>query len=203
MYQHEDIVSEWVGIDWKQVAQGCKGMKEWMGRIAGAKEKILEKAGIPEDPRREKTDGKGKGKGGGKKKEKEQEDDQTEQPTHVEAPAEWRRTEKCLRMVVDSKSLQEVLCGHAVLTEEAQMASLIASTEILVKLRSVGWEAPHMGEDPWLWRPRGFNRCSDSMCNIVMNHGSSFRKFYPGGLTNRTVCCGVALSRILQGPFGP
>ena len=87
-------------------------------------------------------------------------------------------------MVTDSKGLQEVLAGHSVLEEEEARPYLCKCTETLVRLRALGWCAPMVGEDPWLWRPRGFNRCADKVCNIAMDNKRSFGKFFPTDVDN-------------------
>ena len=91
-------------------------------------------------------------------------------------------------MVTDSRAVQEVLVGDAVLEEEAARTGLEEATSQAVKLLRSGWITPTAGEPPWVWRPRGLNKVADLMCNRVMDCSANLLGYYPhDGLDNSHV----------------
>ena len=117
-----------------------------------------------------------------RKKEQDKKDAST-----VEQPWNWQRKRKALRMIVDNEHLQEALCGHAVV-EAVQAEGILRSyLRNLSRIRECGWLPPFQIEDPWLWRPRGFNVGADEMCNRTMNSECNIVGFFPHNGTDCSV----------------
>ena len=88
---------------------------------------------------------------------------------------EWEKGDTSIRMIVDNKALQEVLCGHSQLKEDQVRSELSEATDVVCKLRGLGWGTPLRSEDPWLSRLGELNKNADEMCKLVFRSSSSFR----------------------------
>jgi hypothetical protein len=87
---------------------------------------------------------------------------------------QWQSDRLCIRMIVDSLTVQEVLCGHSVLKDRSLHLLFCRVNDRIARWRSLGRKAPTPATDPWTWRPREFNKDPDAAVNQVLDNKSSF-----------------------------
>ena len=88
--------------------------------------------------------------------------------------------------IMDSQVVQQVVCGHAALTNETYRLVFRSITSRLVRFIDGGVLPPRATADPVQWRPRRYNAKSDWLCNQALDTKSSF-SFIENDLENYCV----------------
>ena len=98
-------------------------------------------------------------------------------PSHEfkhEKDSQWDSGRQRFVSIVDSQRVQQVICGHASLTNDAYRPVVRRMMSRLVSLLDIGIFPPTDISDPVQWRPREYNIRADWLCNQALDSRSSY-----------------------------
>ena len=89
---------------------------------------------------------------------------------------EWSRPERCFVYVVDSQSLQNIVCGHARLQDSYYEPIITRIVDRLFDHLCCRWIPPKLWADLVKWMDRSHNKVADGLADLTMDVGRSWHK---------------------------
>ena len=96
----------------------------------------------------------------------------------VAVHVDWASEKMHILYATDSKTLQEVVCGHAKLRDEGYEPLLTRVLCRIVDQMGRGWLPPYINQDPVQWWRRSYNKVADGLANITMDTRRTWTKVY-------------------------
>ena len=166
--QWEDLLVEFRGVNWRSWRDSIPDEHGWRHHVNILIDEVCAAWGLPLLPVRS---SKAKASAAGLRKphphfpqtELEHEDDKN-----------WENVGARFVFIMDSQVVQQVVCGHAALTNEKYRLVFRRITSKFVKFIDGGLLPPSEIADPVQWRPREYNAKSDWLCNQALDAKSSF-----------------------------
>ena len=91
---------------------------------------------------------------------------------------EWVMAKKSFLYVVDSKSLQEVVCGHSCLSTSKYELIISRILNRIADHLVSGWAPACYWRDPVRWMSREYNQVADGLANHTMDLRCTWEKRY-------------------------
>ena len=159
------------GPTWRNFRDEHSGLAEWMQHCPSFMDAVCEKWGLPKTPKRQ--------------------DKEPWAPLRCRIPAsidlppalephpldrKWASSSGRLWIQVDCRSVAELCCGRAWLTQPELRPLFVRISRALLYLYAHGLRPLHDAADMVIWAPREFNAVADHAVNCALDEGCSFSR---------------------------